>query len=94
MATVTPRKNKNGDIISYQIQVYRGRSADGKKLKPYTTTWKIPKGMSDKKIQKELNRFVTLFEENCRNGTVSTEKQTFEEYANYVIDLKEKSGIL
>lgn len=92
MATVTPRKNKNGDIISYQIQVYRGRSADGKKLKPYTTTWKVPKGLSEKKIQKELNRFTTLFEESCRNGIVSTEKQTFEEYAKYVIDLKEKNG--
>ncbi|NDO18605.1 site-specific integrase [Lachnospiraceae bacterium MD329] len=93
MATTIPRKNKNGEIISYQIQVYRGRNADGKKLKPYSMTWKVPKGLSDKKIQKELNRVVTLFEENCHNGTVSTEKQTFEEYANYVIDLKEKGGI-
>ncbi len=93
MATTIPRKNKYGEIISYQIQVYRGRNADGKKLKPYSMTWKVPKGLSDKKIQKELNRVVTLFEENCHNGTVSTEKQTFEEYANYVIDLKEKGGI-
>lgn len=93
MATTIPRKNKNGEIISYQIQVYRGRNADGKKLKPYSMTWKVPKDWSDKKIQKELNRVVTLFEENCHNGTVSTEKHTFEEYANYVIDLKEKSGI-
>lgn len=74
MATITPRKNKNGDIISYQIQVYRGRSSDGKKLKPYIKTWKVPEGLSDKKIQKELNRIATLFEESCHNGTVSTEK--------------------
>ncbi len=93
MATITPRKNKNGEIISYQIQVYRGRSADGKKLKPYIKTWKVPEGLSDKKIQKELNRVATLFEESCHNGIVSTEKQTFEEYAKYVIDLKEKNGI-
>ena len=93
MATITPRKNKNGDIISYQIQVYRGRSADGKKLKPYIKTWKVPEGLSDKKIQKELNRVATLFEESCHNGIVSTKKQTFEEYAKYVIDLKEKNGI-
>lgn len=92
MATTIPRKNKNGEIISYQIQVYRGRNADGKKLKPYSMTWKVPKGLSDKKIQKELNRVVTLFEENCHRGTVSIEKKTFEEYAKYVIDLKEKNG--
>ena len=92
MANIAPRRNKQGEIISYQIQVYRGRSSDGKKLKPYTTTWTPEQGWSDKKIQRELNRYATLFEENCHKGTVSTEKQTFEQYANYVIDLKERNG--
>ena len=92
MATIVPRKNKDGEIISYQIQVYRGRDANGKKLKPYIKTWKVPEGMSDKKIQKELNRVATLFEENCNKGTVSIEKPTFEEYAKYVIELKERNG--
>lgn len=92
MANISPRKNKNGEIISYQIQVYRGRDSNGKKLKPYTMTWKSPKGWSDKRIEKELNKVATLFEEECHKGTVSTEKQTFEQYANYVINLKEKNG--
>ena len=92
MANISPRKNKNGDIVSYQIQVYRGRSADGKKLKPYSTTWTPPQGWSDKKIEKELHKFATIFEEECRKGTVSIENRTFEEYAKYVIDLKERNG--
>ena len=44
MATITPRKNKEGNIISYQIEVYRGRDVDGRKLKPYTMRWHIPEG--------------------------------------------------
>ena len=38
MANITPRKNKDGGIISYGIKVYRGRSLDGKQLKPHTAT--------------------------------------------------------
>ena len=92
MANISPRKNKYGEIVSYQIQVYRGRTADGKKLKPYSTTWTPPQGWSNKKIEKELHKFATLFEEECRKGIVSIENPTFEEYAKYVIDLKERNG--
>ncbi len=92
MASILARKNKNGEIISYQIQVYRGRDSNDKKLKPYIKTWKVPKGWSDKRIEKELNRIATIFEEECKKGVVATEKQTFEQYAKYVIDLKERSG--
>ena len=35
MASIRPRTNKQGDIISYEIRVTRGRDADGKQLKPY-----------------------------------------------------------
>ena len=59
--------------MSYQIHVYRGRSADGKKLKPYIKTWQVPKGWSDKRIEKELTKIKTLFEEECHKGTVSIE---------------------
>ena len=34
MATIIPHKNKVGEIISYQIQVYKGRDINGIKLKP------------------------------------------------------------
>ena len=38
MASSSPIKNKNGVVYAYQIKVYRGRDADGKQLKPYSTT--------------------------------------------------------
>ena len=93
MANITPRKNKAGEVISYQIRVFRGRNADGTRLKDYMMTWKPSPGMTKRQIAKELERQATLFEEACRRGQVSIEKPTFEKYAAYVVDLKERNGL-
>lgn len=93
MANITPRKDKAGNIISYQIRVFRGRDASGKRLKDYMMTWRPAPGMTMRQIEKELARQATLFEENCKLGNVSAEKPTFEKYANYVLDLKERNGL-
>ena len=93
MPNIEARKNKDGKIISYRIKVYKGRDSNGKRLKPYTKTWKVPENWSDSKIQKELNRIATLFEEECKGGLVVDNRQTFSQYAEYVINLKEKNGI-
>lgn len=94
MANITPRKNKNGEIISYRIRVARGYDSKGNKLKPYETTWKPAPNMTKKQIEKELNRQAVTFEEQCRQGLTGDGRQKFGEYARYVIDLKEKSGEL
>ena len=92
MASITPRKDKSGNIISYTIRVFRGYDSDGKKLKPYTMTYKPEKGMTAKQIDKELNRQAVQFEEQCKLGYALDTRQTFAEYAKYVIELKEHSG--
>ena len=93
MANISPIKNKSGEIISYQIRVYRGTDQNGKQLKPYSMTWKLPDGWTVKRVEKELNKVATLFEENCRIGNVSTEHKRFDEYAEYVLQDKERAGI-
>jgi len=93
MANIQPRTNKEGKIISYSIRVHKGRDMDGKQLKPYTMTWAVPEGWSERKIQAELQRQCVLFEKQCKEGTVADNKQSFEKYAHYVIDLKERTGI-
>lgn len=92
MANVSERRDKNGNVISYQIRVFRGRDASGKRLKDYMLTWKPSPGMTKRQVQKELERQTTLFEESCRKGQVSIEKPTFEKYAAYVLDMKERNG--
>lgn len=89
MANITERKNKDGKVTSYRIRVYKGRDNTGKLLKPYIKSWKPPQNWSDAKIQKELIRITALFEDECKKGIVIDNKQTFSQYAKYVIGLKE-----
>lgn len=72
MASITPRKNKNGEIISYTIRVYRGYDSNGERLKPYTMTYKPASGLTAKQIERELNKQAVQFEEKCKNGLVSS----------------------
>lgn len=91
MAHTAPLKNKSGVVYGYQVKVYRGRDANGKQLKPFSTVWRIPEGMKNQRtIQKELDRFAVLYEQQCKEGLVSTEKKTFATYAEYFMTLKER----
>lgn len=65
MANITPRRDKNGNITSYTIRVYHGYDSSGKRLKPFTTSFKPEKGMTAKQIEKELRRFADDFENEC-----------------------------
>lgn len=91
MANITPIKDKNGNITSYRIRVYRGKDANGKQLKPFTKNWKVPDTYkSEKAIQKALEKVAGEFEASCKRGDVSADRRTFEEYANYYIQLCER----
>ena len=83
MATI----RKRGD--TYQIRVSCGFEIDGKR-KERSMTWKPKKGMTEKQIEKELNRQVVLFEEENQieepvHSITFRElaDEWFEEYAKY-----------
>jgi len=91
MASITPRKNKKGEITSYQIEVYRGRDQDGMKLKPYSMSWSPPDGWkSEAKIQKELEKVAGQFEADCKAGNVALDKMTFEAFSKEYMKLAER----
>ena len=92
MASIVPRKDKSGNVISYRIRVFRGYDEKGGKLKPYEMTYKPAAGMTEKQIQKELNRQAVQFEEQCKQGYALDQKQTFSQYAEYVLSTKAASG--
>lgn len=92
MANITPRKNKNGEITSYTIRVYHGYDGEGKRLKPYTMSYKPAPSMTRKQIEKEVQRQALLFEEQCKLGYSPDNKQTFAQYAAYVLRRKEEAG--
>ena len=84
----TPRRNKDGKIISFSIRVFRGRGTDGKQLKPYTTTFEIPESWSEKTARKKAEAYVANFENECKTGIRSNTKQTFASYCGYITSLK------
>lgn len=92
MANIKKIRNKD-DTISYQIKVFKGKNAEGKQLKPYFMTWKAPSTMKEKQADKEAERQANLFEEKCKQGIVADNRQSFEMYANYVLDLKRRNGL-
>ena len=71
MASINARRNKDGQIVSYTIRVYRGCDNSGKHLKPYSMTWKPPAELTERQIEKELTKQAARFEEECKSGCVA-----------------------
>ena len=94
MAYLQSRKNKEGEVVSYSIRVYKGRDPrTGKQLTPYTMTWHVPEGWSEKRARKEAEKQAAVFERQCREGYLTDSRQTFAQYAEYVLELKERTGL-
>ena len=89
MANIKRIEGKTG--VSYKITVTRGRDSSGKQIRHYKT-WVPPVGMSEKRAEKEALRLAVQFEEEIAQGFQLDNRQTFTEYANYVIALKEANG--
>lgn len=76
---------------SYKITVTRGRDSSGKQLRHYMT-WTPPPGMGEKRAEREVQKAAFEFERQIQQGFELDNRQTFEQYARYVIDLKEQAG--
>ncbi len=93
MANIQERRNKDGKLISFSIRVHRGRGPDGKQLKPYTTTFDVLPTWKEETARKKAEAYASIFEDECKKGIKSDNRQRFEGYCDYVISLKEQRGI-
>ena len=59
-----PRKNKNGEIISYRF-FYNYKDYSTNKFKSITKTWKVPKNLSSKEVELERKKFELEFITDC-----------------------------
>lgn len=75
MASVT----KRGD--AYRIRVSCGYDVSGRQIMK-STTWKPAPGLTERQIEKELNRQATLFEERCLSGQVLDSTMKFQEFSD------------
>ena len=90
MAWIEKREGKTG--VSYRISVSCGMDENGKQIMR-RMSWKPREGMTQRQIEKAVNRAASDFERSIEQGFLLDQKQTFAEYAAYVIDLKERTGV-
>ena len=85
MASIKKRTGKNG--VSYQITVSAGYDSTGRKM-IHTKTWAPEKGMTPRQTEKALQRAAADFERSIELGFQLDNRQTFAEYAGYVLGLR------
>lgn len=92
MANLQERRDKTGKLISYSVRVHRGRDTDGRQLKPWTATFDVAPGWTEKSARKKAEAFAATFERDCKAGLIGDGRRRFDDYCNYCIDLKEQRG--
>lgn len=93
MANIQERRDKNGKLISYSIRVHRGRGADGRQLKPWTATFDVQDGWTEKSARKKAEAYAAIFEKECKQGITTDARLKFSEYCDYVLSIKEERGV-
>ena len=89
MAHIEKIEGKRG--TSYRFIVSNGFDSSGKRI-THKKTWKPPEGMTPRQIEKAVQRAAMDFERSIEQGYSLDNKQTFADYAAYVLDLKERDG--
>ena len=78
--------------ISYKITVSHGRDAQYRQMRHYKT-YTPPPTWSEKRAEKEAQKIAMQFEEEVRQGFQLDNRQQFEQYAQYYIELRERTGL-
>ncbi len=89
MANIRKVTGKNG--VTYKITVFSGVDTQGRQVRHYRT-WKPEPGMTARQIEKAVQRAAMDFERELELGYQADNRQTFAQYAEYVLQLKERAG--
>lgn len=89
MATIEKYTGKDG--LTYRITVYAGFDTQGKRIR-HRTNYKPTPGMTPRQIEKAAQRAAADFERSIEQGFALDNRQTFADYAEYVLDLKQRTG--
>ena len=89
MANIRRITGKNG--VAYKITVTKGRNQNGKQMRHYMT-WTPDRPMTERQMQKAVERAAMDFERSIEQGYQIDNRQTFAQYAEYVLSEKEQQG--
>lgn len=92
MAGIHARTNNKGKITSFDIRVYRGRDSSGKQVLSHIN-FKVSPKWTEKHAFKEAKKFAANYERDIKEGKIVNTREIFEDYCNYVIELKENRGL-
>lgn len=92
MASIEKRYNKDGEISSYKIIVYGGLDSSGEPIRR-RMSWKPDFGMTPKQADKAVQAIAAKFEEEVSQGFRTDVSITFAEYAETVLEMKERNGL-
>lgn len=94
MATITNRGQKKNGSWSFLIRIDRGYDSKGNRLKRESHTWNSKPGIKESTARKEAEKFAYELEEQFKRGLIISDKRTFSEYIDYVLDKKLESGMI
>ena len=89
MVWIERREGKRG--VSYRISVSCGMDSLGHQIMR-RTTWRPEPGMTARQTEKALARAAADFEREIEQGYALDNRQTFSEYAKYVLTMKGQAG--
>lgn len=89
MASIKKIEGKTG--TSFKITVTRGRDSRGKQIRHFKT-WTPDRPMTARQMEREVKRVAVDFEREIELGYQADNRQTVEQYAWYVIGLRERQG--
>lgn len=93
MPYIEPRRNARGEVTSYRIVVSDGIDFKGDQIRR-RCIWTPPRhDMTERQMLKEATAAAYKFEEQVKNGYMIDQTQKFCDYAQYVLDLKERTGV-
>lgn len=94
MATITNRGLKKNGSWSFLIRIDRGYDSKGNRLKRESHTWNSRQGIKESTARKEAEKYAYELEEQIKRGRFISDKRTFSEYMDYVLETKLDSGMI
>ena len=89
---IQERRNKEGKITSYRIRVFDHRDVNGKQVFK-TLSVKYDPDKSEAWNRKNAEKQGVIFEKGIEEMTLTDSRITFDNYAEYVIKIKEQAGL-
>ena len=93
MAYIQARFSKKGELLHYRLFVSDGLDWTGRQRRRYKIWTPDKSGMSQKQMEKAALAAAIKFEEEIRAGYEVDKRKKFHEYAEYVMDLKSRTGL-